>query len=146
MTQLKRSIPMKAATSISQYDFVQASTGATISTVTGSVPFGMSTLDVDNSTGVYDDLKTTVIRQGPGRCIAIVEDQTIATGGLFSSNIAVGDALQLMVHGGVTYVAAEVGATSPTIAYAVSTVTGDTSGDTTDLIEVDFCMNQNPRV
>jgi len=146
MTQLTRSVPMKAATSITQYDFCKTDTGAVISSVTGSLPFGMATRTVDNSTGVYDDKKASVIREGPGRAIAVVEDQTVATGGLFSSDIAVGDPLQLVVLSGTTYLAKEVGATSPTAAFAISTLTGDTAGDSTSLIEVDFCMNQNPRI
>ena len=137
---------MKAAASVTQYDFCKTDTGATKSTVTGSLPFGMSTLTVDNSAGVYDTKKTTLIREGPGKALAIVEDQTVATGGLFSSDIAVGDPLQLIVISGTTYLAKEVGATSPTSAYAIEIVTGDTSGNTTSIIEVDFCMNQNPRV
>ena len=144
MTQLKRSVPMKAATSVTQYDFCQMSTGATISTSIGSMPFGMATNTVDNSEGAYDDLKVTLIRSGPGRATCVVEDQTVATGGYFSSDIAVGDALQLAVIDSKTVLCKEVDATSPVVAYAIELLAGDTSGNTTSIIEVDFCMNQAP--
>ena len=143
MTALKRTVPMKAAASVAQYDFISMSTGATQATAPGGAPFGMATLTVDNSSGAYDAEKLPIIRDGPGRAKVIVMDQTVATGGEASSNIAVGDALQFVVTDGADYcyLAKSLAATSKTVAWALEAVTGDTSGDTTDLIEVDFCMN-----
>ena len=143
MTALKRTVPVAAAASITQYEFVSMSTGATQATAPGGAPFGMATLTVDNSDGAYDAEKITLIRDGPGRAKAIVMDQTVATGGEASSDIAVGDALQFVVTaaGDKCYLAKSLATTSKTVAWALEAVTGDTSGDTTDIIEVDFCMN-----
>lgn len=143
MTALKRTVPMRASTSVSQYEFVTMSTGAGAATAPGGAPFGMACQTVDNSTGAYDAKKLSIVRDGPGRAQVIVMDQTVATGGEASSNIAVGDALQFVVTAGgsAAYLAKSLATTSKTVAWALEAVTGSTSADTTDLIEVDFCMN-----